>query len=177
MLKDTDAAWLAGYIDGDGCICLMKKSKRKARSPELVIDSCDIELLDRVKSLIGGRISAKKSYNPRGRAGFHWRLNGSVQVVEVLRQLLPYMGCKDKIDRARILVDGWAACTPRNGCYTLDHLEAKDRLEREFLAIGYRRGFRTRLPEALPPSANLVALAQKLARGPRKRPALSSPPI
>ena len=167
-MKETDAAWLAGYIDGDGCICLSKRWSKSARSPELAADSCDIELLERVKALAGGYINKKSNRKVAShREGWHWRLHGSLQVVAVLKQLLPYLTCADKAARAKMLVEEWASCTPRNGCYTIAMLAAKDDFEKRFLSIGFRRGIRSRTTEPPLPSHNLVVLAQKLSRGPR----------
>jgi LAGLIDADG DNA endonuclease family protein len=166
-LTATEAAWLAGYIDGDGCVSLTTRSGHAARSPEIAIDSCDRELIDRVQVLVGGYACTKKVYNERHRIAWHWRLHGSLQVVSVLRIILPFMCCADKIARAKLLVDEWAACTPRNGFYTAEMLASKDALEERFLAIGYRRGIRQRTTAPPPPSQNLRMKAQKMARGPR----------
>ena len=169
-MKENDAAWLAGYIDGDGCISLIRQSGRNgARKPIVAISSCDRELLEKARSIIGaGSLSVKgRSRNPAHRDCYHYQLHGSRQVLGLMRSILPFMGCADKIARAKMIVEEWEGCTPRNGCYTSEMLALKDSFERRFLAIGHRRGIRLRTSVPPAPSENLRVMAQKMARGPR----------
>lgn len=145
-LKTEDAAWLAGYIDGDGCICLSKKGGRERRTPILVIDSADREILEYVQTLVGGTVIAKKRYSGHHRQTWTWRLYGTAKVIDVLRVLRPFLRCAFKAERARMLVDEWAACTPRNGFYTEGRLNQKVLFEQVFMSIGEGRGSRSRLP-------------------------------
>ena len=143
-MKNTEAAWLAGYIDGDGCISLSHKG-RKWRTPIIAIDSADKELLDRVVELLGGTVILKPKTKDRHRQVYTWRLYGTEKVICTLTELLPYLQCNFKKTRANMLVDEWRRCTPRNGRYTPDGSVLKADFESRFLKLGEGRGARTRL--------------------------------
>ena len=145
-IAPENAAWLAGYIDGDGCICLGSKPGYAHRSPLLIIDSADRELLDHVASLVGGTLTIKKKYQAHHRQCWSWRLLGSNNVIFVLNELLPYLRCAFKAERARMLINEWRACTPRNGAYSAELAARKSEFQQRFLAIGTGRGKRAGLP-------------------------------
>lgn len=151
-MKDIDAAWLAGYIDGDGCISLCASRNRHGnvgrRIPHVAVDSCDIELLERVKSLVGaGHIvqKASRTKSPHHRPAWHWKIRNGPKVLALLREIAPYLRCVDKKRRAELLIDRWESCTSRNGWYTPEQSAMKTKFEEDFLAIGHRRGIRERL--------------------------------
>jgi len=137
-MKETDAAWLAGYIDGDGCITI---SGRMAQ-PVLHIDSCDMELLERVVSLCGGFIVTKKKYKDHHRQAYTWRVKGSTRIADILIEVRPYMSCKFKIERADILIHEWRGVVHRNGNYTAKTQAIRDEVRQRFMDVGAGRGKR-----------------------------------
>jgi hypothetical protein len=143
---ERDAAWLAGYIDGDGCVSICRRERNSTyRQPELVIDSCDRELLDHVKELVGGYITPKSNRSSVGRQGWHWQVRGGKKVIPILEQVAPYLHCNDKKNRAELLISDWKICTPKNGFYTEETSKAKLELERKILSIGSSRKSRFRI--------------------------------
>lgn len=143
-MKSTEAAWLAGYIDGDGCISITHKG-RKWRTPIIAIDSADKELLDRVAGLLGGTVILKPKTRTLHRQVYTWRLYGTEKVIAALTELSPFLQCKFKKDRANMIIREWRSCTPRNGRYTPEVTVLKANFEKRFLALGEGRGSRTRL--------------------------------
>ena len=141
-MKETDAAWLAGYIDGDGCITI-GGTGRRYRSLLLVIDSTDIELLHHVMEIAGGYLQKKKVYKSHHRQGWTWRLLGGSNITAILTAVYPHLRCAFKKERARMVIEEWAACTPRNGHYTEDIRVRKVEFERKFLVLGEGRGKRS----------------------------------
>jgi hypothetical protein len=157
-LGPEDAAWLAGYIDGDGTIGIYRRDRKEKKATRIVllsIDSCDMELLEHVIRLVGGSVVKKKKYAEHHRQGWTWRRVGSRQICGVLRQILPYMRCQFKKERARMIIEEWASVTPLNGAYSPQQAAAKIEFEQRFLALGKGRGKRATLigkseaPEAL----------------------------
>lgn len=144
-MQPTEAAWLAGYIDGDGCITLTKRSGRQFRDPWIVIDSCDLEMLEYVQSIAGGAIVPKAKSKEHHNQAFSWRLKGALKINSVLSQVYPYLRCPVKRDRAKMLIQEWHSITPRNGQYTEDLRRLKADFERRFLHLGEGRGSRTML--------------------------------
>ncbi len=143
-MTPEEAAWLAGYIDGDGCVSLSNRSGRVWRSPLLVIDSCDTELLDEVIRLAGGALIKKPSREAHHRQAWTWRLTGADNIIALLTKIEPYMRCRSKRDRAKMLINRWRECTPSNGFYSDDQRQRKADFEAQFLACGGGRGSRTR---------------------------------
>jgi len=143
MLKDTDAAWLAGYIDGDGTIGLYRKTRTGNRQAALCIDSADLELLNNVIRLVGGSLVKKKKYAAHHRQSWTWRMYGSQNIRGVLAQVLPHLRCAFKKERARMLVEEWTST--RNGVYGRDDAVLKRDFEERFLALGEGRGKRASL--------------------------------
>lgn len=144
-MLETEKAWLAGYIDGDGCISVNHKGKDKPRhaiSMMLAIDSADEELLDEVQRIAGGNRITKKKYKENHRQSYTWRMTGSARILALLKEIQPYLRCKFKVDRAKLLLDNWEKCTPPNGRYSPEQLIAKEQLLEDLLALGVGRGRR-----------------------------------
>lgn len=138
-MKKTDAAWLAGYIDGDGCITMWRANKKSHRSPVIIVASTDYELLERCQEIANGWI-VRKNKETRGiREQWNWVVRGAQKVLNVLREVEPFMACADKKARANLLLAEWNKCTPKNGWYTEKTLEAKISFEEKFLLIGQGR--------------------------------------
>jgi hypothetical protein len=59
--NQTDYAYIAGYIDGDGCFSIRKERRKYRMSPKfpaaIIIASVNKEVLDWAKNLFGGSIS------------------------------------------------------------------------------------------------------------------------
>jgi len=110
------------------------------RSPYLVVDSTDREILEELVASFGGRIHEKSVRHEHWRRQWSWRMYGTVGILEFLRLVIPYMRCPAKVARARMLIDEYPALTQRNGWYTPEQRAAKLDMEERFMAIGYGRG-------------------------------------
>lgn len=143
-MLETEKAWLAGYIDGDGCITVYKKTGKESHyvSMMVAIDSADPELLEEVSRIAGGNIITKKKYDDNHRQTYTWRLCGSAKIIALLRELLPYFRCNFKKGRAKLLVERWEQCTPGNGRYSVEQLQQKKELVRDIMDLGVGRGRR-----------------------------------
>lgn len=143
-MNSLDAAWLAGFIDGDGCITL---SKRRHYTPLLVIDSCDAELLEKVKRIIGaGYVCCKPKYKNHHRQAWSFRLNNFEVLCGVLREIYPFLSCNVKKQRAAIVLEEWGAIKSTTGV-SLTNWQKQEmkRLADKFFAIGEGRGSRARV--------------------------------
>ena len=135
-LSGYNAAWLAGYLDADGCITLGKLRPNGCRTPEIRLTSSDKELLDRVCDLVGGKVSRASAIENRIQQ-WQIRISGALGVIYILRRVLPFMHRKWKIARAMILVNEWEACMINNGChYTPEMLDKRLEIQERFLALG-----------------------------------------
>jgi len=144
-MTPTEAAWFAGYVDGDGCITIERRVVLGKRRPLLIVDSADVELIEELVRLVGGYVTKKTRYKAEHRQAFSWRLTGANQVISVLKEIRPFMRCKFKCARADMLIEGWRRTTPRNGFYTAALKEEKELFDSSFRALGVGRGRRQSL--------------------------------
>lgn len=138
----TDAAWLAGYLDADGCITMFRSGK-VFRKPMIVFDSTDPELLDRASSILGNtghRVKKTVARKEHHRQTYTLRFGGTDKVLAILELLLPHMTCAAKVQRGRMLLDEYRALTHRNGFYTPEEAATKLDFEARFLNAGGGRG-------------------------------------
>ena len=99
--KQTLIGWAAGFIDGEGCILVMKNKPHNGVSPiyylRLKATSTRLEPLLRLKSLFGGSISENKFKNPgsKWKRVFNWVIHGE-RATLCLEKILPYLTIKVK---------------------------------------------------------------------------------
>ena len=149
-LTDAEAAWVAGFIDGDGTITLSKTSDRRWKRPDIRVDSADIELLEYLKSLVGGSIVRKKKYADHHRQCHTWALRSNSGAIALLRRIRPYLRGNHKRERANMIVDLMPHMTKVGGHYDQGTIEKKIKFEAEFFASGSGRGsrlFKTPAPQ------------------------------
>lgn len=137
-MEQTTLAWVAGYMDGDGCISMTRRSGRKYRSLIISFASIDLELLEHLKDLFGGFIISKPTYKNAHTQSYEWRLRGSIQILSFLNRIYPYIRCPRKKVRAQMIIQEWRKVTPRNGRYTPEVRALKRDFEERFLKVGGR---------------------------------------
>lgn len=98
MLKETDYAWAAGLIDGEGCIYIHKyNSPKEGKNPwyslRVFVGMTNFDVINHLKDLFGGSISYSKRGNDKNQA--RWMLS-SFKAVEFLKKIEKYLICKKK---------------------------------------------------------------------------------
>ncbi|KKN34944.1 hypothetical protein LCGC14_0788850 [marine sediment metagenome] len=94
-LIDLKYAYLAGLIDGEGCIQI-KRQKDSAKSfgfyfrLEVQITSTNEKLIAYLISNHDGYIYKQKSANPKHKTALHWRV-GSTTAKKLLEKVFPYL--------------------------------------------------------------------------------------
>jgi predicted Fe-S protein YdhL (DUF1289 family) len=85
-MKETDKAYVAGFIDRSAFIGIIKAGRRYSDGymPRIVMQSNEPTAFNRIKELCGGCLMVKKD-----RA--QWILQGRKHVASVLAELLPYL--------------------------------------------------------------------------------------
>lgn len=100
-LSKTQAAYIAGVIDGDGYIGLSKKRTLDQRSgysyrPVVSVSNTKVELLFWLEQITGvGSICAMKRSNLAHKQAFIWQ-TWSQRAADILRLILPYLILKKK---------------------------------------------------------------------------------
>ncbi|GAA0352708.1 LAGLIDADG family homing endonuclease [Bacillus horti] len=135
-MRETEAAYLAGIIDGEGTITLTRMHASENRRPIISIASTDIELLKFTKGLVGGVITSKKNYNPnKHRSSFVLQIKNKENVLTTLGLILPYLRVTSKINRATYIINNYDRVTIRNGRYTPEQLRLKKEFENHFFLL------------------------------------------
>jgi len=88
----ADLAYLAGIIDGEGCISLSKshKNDRYYYRLQLTITNTSAELKQWLEDKFGGRIRTSYARSNNRSDILHWTVSGN-QCQWLLRQVLPYL--------------------------------------------------------------------------------------
>ncbi|WP_174614220.1 LAGLIDADG family homing endonuclease [Virgibacillus ihumii] len=133
-MKDWEASYIAGIIDGEGSITLTKMHVREHRRPCISISSNDKELLLYIQNLAGGSIYNKKNYNPaKHQNSYTLYIKTKKEVFNILRVIQPFLRIEQKRKRAKWILDEYDLVTVRNGKYNEELLNQKITFENNFL--------------------------------------------
>ncbi len=92
MLSDVDAAYLAAFVDGEGCIFIDKEPK--AHRLRVSIGNTFPGIMDWVYFVVGhGSISKKKKRESHHKDMWVWSLSGR-RAINFLYQIYPYLRIK-----------------------------------------------------------------------------------
>lgn len=135
-MKDTEKAYIAGIIDGEGSIILQRFHSNEHPAPCVSIASTSMELLIWVKKVVGtGVIVSKKNYQPDIHKDCFSYVLKSNAALSLLEDIAPYLIIDTKVKRAKLILERYKVLTPRNGRYSDELLEMKKLFYDEFIAI------------------------------------------
>ena len=107
-MKETDKAWLAGIIDGEGSIFIMKQH-RKDRERDtnyilrVVVSSTDPYMATECHNLVGGPVISEIRDDRKNNSNtLRWALNGK-KASSFLVSILPYL--KVKMKQANLAIE------------------------------------------------------------------------
>ena len=94
-MKETDIAYLAGIIDGEGCISMYQISNGHGKSVMcgLWIANTDKNLMDWLVENLGGSLNTRTSKKPQWKTSWVWAVY-SQNMEDVLIRVLPYLKVK-----------------------------------------------------------------------------------
>lgn len=135
-LTSEEKAYIAGIIDGEGSIMLLKFHRNQFPSPCISVSSTTIELLNWIKSVTKvGTIKNKKNYNSeKHRNSFTYTIKYN-DAINLLVQIEPYLVINTKKERAKLIIENYKSVTPRNGKYSKEMLKAKRDFYKKFMDI------------------------------------------
>jgi hypothetical protein len=107
-MKETEAAYVAGIIDGEGSLTLIHRRRNEARGweniePHVRISNTDLELMNYLSVLLGAR-----PYVSHGRPKSHWKpqytisVSAFAEIAALLERIMPYLVIKRR--RAEIML-------------------------------------------------------------------------
>lgn len=135
-MTETEKAYIAGIIDGEGSIMLQKIHKNEHPAPCISIASTTLELLEWIKKVVGkGTITKKKNYNLEIHKDCYSYVLRRNDAISLLIDIQPYLVIDVKRKRAELILKKYKSLTPRNGRYTEEMLMKKDQFYNEFMGI------------------------------------------
>lgn len=107
-MRELDLAWLAGIIDGEGSIFIMKQ-KRLDRERDtnyilrISVDSTDPYMAVECFKIAGGvKLQQSSDKRPNCSDRLKWQVNGK-NASKLLKELLPYL--RVKFDQAKLAIE------------------------------------------------------------------------
>jgi hypothetical protein len=135
-MTNEEKAYIAGIIDGEGSIMLQKFHSNQLPSPCVSIASTTIELLEWISLKINsGAITKKKNYNSEKHKDSYTLVVRYNNAIELLNEVEPYLVIQAKKLRAKLILEKYKSLTPRNGRYSSELIEAKNKFYNEFINI------------------------------------------
>ena len=117
MLSSTDAAHIAGLIDGEGTVTLTRKHRNENRQLCVSISSTEKPMLEFVKHSTGvGKITNKQTSKSTHSPSYTYAVYNR-QALNLLQDVLPWLKSY-KRERAELILQDYVRLTPRNGKYT-----------------------------------------------------------
>ena len=93
-MKKDDLIYLAGIVDGEGCVSVTYKTKARHERIRLTVSNTDRNLIDWLTSRVGGSVSKNQPKGNR-KPAYHWEIYSSKAFI-VLTLLLPYLKLKKR---------------------------------------------------------------------------------
>ena len=107
-MTEQEKAYLAGIIDGEGCLRLSKSSRpnnKCAYHISIVIANTSVHLFDWLNVRIPGKMYTSRQNHEKWRGCYHWTLTGTNQCLYFLKQIEPYLVIKK--EQAQVLMNGY----------------------------------------------------------------------
>jgi hypothetical protein len=107
--QDTDWAYAAGFVDGEGCIAVVRsfvpRSDRYAYGVQVVVANRDRDVLDWMQRTWGGWVVDVSGRQGRWRPSFTWR-SGGLKAKPFLTGIRPWLRIKGvQCDNALVMID------------------------------------------------------------------------
>jgi len=96
-MKKVDLAYMAGFFDGEGCISLCERSKRKRQlRVHISISNTNEWIIQWFKFNFGGSVTSERKQlkNPNWRDTWRWNITSGAHSVRFLKEILPYLRLK-----------------------------------------------------------------------------------
>ncbi len=107
MLTLNELGWLAGIIDGEGCI--MVKPRHNTRLVRVIITNTDVGIISEVERLIGLMdircAKIKRPLVPNRKQAFTIEVYRQAEATHLLRTVKEYIKSTDKLLKTQQLID------------------------------------------------------------------------
>jgi len=99
-LKETDIAWIAGLLEGEGYFGIDNRSKKRYEvsntppAPFIKISMVDEDIIERLSQLLDKSYFSPTRKTVTGKQVYTLHLGEKEKVLFVLQKILPYMGAR-----------------------------------------------------------------------------------
>ena len=133
-LDQTDAAYIAGLIDGEGTVTLSRRHRSENRQLVVSISNTDRPLLEYVLDTVGaGKITGNRTYQSHHTASYTYTISNR-QALALLNQIFRYLKTY-KSKRSDLILRDYIRLTPRNGHYSAEIKRARTDFEHKVMSI------------------------------------------
>lgn len=107
-MKDIDLAWLAGWLEGEGCFLYYEQTSYSSARLTIESFSTDQDVVERAARITGASVYGRQPRpEPEWSRKFGWRLHlGSEKAADLMREILPHMG-ERRATQIRKALDAW----------------------------------------------------------------------
>jgi len=118
VLSKVDKAWLAGFVDGEGYIGIVRQRKKANRQqsdslvyhPWVIVTNTDTKILEYIQSVVLTQKRASLGFTEGHKIGYQVKITKFGEVIALLEEILPYL--KVKSEQAKLLIK---YCKTRGG--------------------------------------------------------------
>ncbi|MBU0503922.1 MAG: hypothetical protein V1842_01475 [Candidatus Omnitrophota bacterium] len=134
-MEESEKANLAGIVDGEGTVTLMKHHKNETPIPYVSIANNNLKLLQWIKYRCGGLVCSKKKYKPQHNDSFAWSVRQD-RALCFLGEIVKYLIVKKP--QATLILEKYKSVTHRAGKYTPKMLSDKMKLVAKIRELNQR---------------------------------------
>jgi len=134
-LVATEKAYIAGIVDGEGSIMLIRHHRNETHSPTVSIANNDLHLLKWIKERTGGTLVSKRKRKKHHDSSYMLTIRQD-RAIRFLKEIQPYLIIKQP--QARLIVEEYKNVTHRAGKYDPDMLLRKNALVRKIRLLNQR---------------------------------------
>lgn len=107
-MTEAEAAWLAGFLEGEGSFYTKNQPNRNYLIPIVKVNSTDKDVIERAAFLLG---TSSLQFEPRRKE--HWKDQWKVHIygkraVDIMQQILPWMG-ERRAAKIQEIIAAWEA--------------------------------------------------------------------
>jgi len=97
IVNQTDIAWAAGIVEGEGCFILSKDRRSNYHKAAIQVEMTDKDALDKLQAILGGNIvesnyPSKYKHFPNAKPSWRWYVAKQQVVFDALLRIMPYLG-------------------------------------------------------------------------------------
>lgn len=100
---EADRAWMAGIVDGEGCITIVRSKSSHCESysfpPSIQVRMCDVEPMQKLVNIVGSTYGDQQlppSYVAAGqKPAYQWKIV-SQRAANIIEEIYPFLTCKKK---------------------------------------------------------------------------------